>query len=177
MNRRHAIVLLAGGLAAACDRREAETPPPITLNKRPTTRERSIASDILSEASRTRVSSGASPLIEDFALSDIGRRHAQDMAARGFFGHDTPEGRNLLDRTPVEVLDNIAQKGIAENLWKLDSDLQLPAREYARRAIKSWLESPGHRETLLNPRYEAAGVGVAASGRQILVAMIFADGL
>ena len=178
ITRRDAVFWLGMAGLTGCASTPLSKPAPhrvIRIASTPSGRERAIAAAVLREASAIRGRRSAPALIEDFALAGMGRRHAADMAERGFFGHVTPGGRNLLDRTPRDVLVNIANGGIAENLWEFGSNLRLFPQDYADRAIEAWLESPGHRKTLLADRYEFAGVGVVETHRRLLVAMIFAD--
>ncbi len=37
-----------------------------------------------------------------------------------------------------------------------------PARGELREAFKGWMESPGHRENLLNPAFREVGIGLSS---------------
>ncbi len=43
-----------------------------------------------------RAANGLQPLAADPELTEVARRHSADMFARGYFAHDTPEGKHAL---------------------------------------------------------------------------------
>lgn len=61
--------------------------------------------------------------------------------------------------------------GIAENLGKMPTGnvqgagyVNDDADSIAKALVDGWMESPGHRENLLEPAYSVIGVGVAYDG-------------
>lgn len=86
-----------------------------------------------------------SELYWDAALSDIARNHSADMAVRGFFSHDTPEGRRPTDRAQAagypcrKRIDHKIYTGIAENIHMMD--LFESARVWT-----NFIEHPGERK-------------------------------
>ncbi len=93
-------------------------------------------------------------------LADIARGHSQDMAARGYFAHVSPEGRNAEDR--------YAEAGFfpphawAENLFY--SSVPTPGYytqdELAPMAVEEWMNSSGHRAHVLSSDYQMEGIGI-----------------
>src|SRR4029453_16418588 len=53
---------------------------------------------MLQLVNRERVAAGLRPLSADPELTEVARRHSTDMFARGYFAHDTPEGRDPFER-------------------------------------------------------------------------------
>lgn len=82
---------------------------------------------------------------------------AQDMVARGYFSHVTPEGRRLSDRLRAGgyISDRVAWH-VGETLAWGRGELSTPAA-----TVAAWMHSPSHRRILLGPFLEI-GVGVAA---------------
>ena len=122
-------------------------------------------------------------------IAAIARAHSQDMATYDYFDHINPEGENPTDRAvrggyPCRKFRSY---GLAENI--LQSELYsskimvwyvIPAGkdwmdgdEIARRSVKSWMFSPGHRKNILTPSYDRAGVGGAIVGETIYLTQNF----
>jgi uncharacterized protein YkwD len=93
------------------------------------------------------------PRVEvDEALAKAARMHAEDMARRKYFGHDSPEGNSLPDRlAAVGFRWSVAAENIA-----LDED-----EAHANTAL---LHSPDHRANILDPRVRKIGVAVLGLG-------------
>ena len=72
------------------------------------------------------------------------------MAARGYFQHDSPEGGTLGDRA---ALVGYKYRTISENIA---GGMRRPSR-----VVDGWIDSPPHRDAMLNPDIEEAGVGYA----------------
>lgn len=110
---------------------------------------------------RDRQLNGLSPLVEDPLLSGSAQYHAEDMKARNFYAHVTPEGKTPTDRFAAlggqgGVGENIMlQSGSAETAWILNWGL-------VENFQKSWMYSNGHRANLLNPQYTKVGYGIVA---------------
>ena len=106
-----------------------------------------------------RAEQGAPALCVHPQLQAAAQGHAEDMLKRGFYEHVTPEGADPGDR--------ISRAGYpfatyGENNNMVRSDLAgEPGRQEIREAVESWMESPGHRENLLNPAFHEVGFGVA----------------
>jgi uncharacterized protein YkwD len=102
-------------------------------------------------------------------LVEVARRHALDMARRGYMAHVSPEGKNPGDRAHEA---GVAYKAIAENLARVrHSD------DPGDLAVTGWLTSPTHRRNLLDERgtgYVYTGIGVArAPDGTVNIAQVF----
>jgi uncharacterized protein YkwD len=114
-----------------------------------------------------RAQHGMPPLQADARLVDVARQRSQDMAARGYFGHNPPDGCNY-----VCIMSNrgvpysYAGENIAWNTWDWD--------ETAGIAVDMWRNSPPHMQNILGCHYDRFGSGVAR-GRdgKIYFTMIF----
>ncbi len=91
---------------------------------------------------------------------------AKDMAAKGYFAHNTPDGKN-----PWDFIDQSGYKYVyaGENLAVnfLDSD----------EIHRAWMNSPTHRFNIVNPKYTEIGIATSTGiykGRQaIFVVQMF----
>lgn len=92
----------------------------------------------------------AGPLVMDAALREAARCHSLDMAERGYFDHETPEGRTPWDRiadagyTGSPTGENIA-------VGYVDAD----------EVVTGWMDSPGHCSNIMNPGSNEHGLGFA----------------
>jgi len=109
-----------------------------------------------------RVANGLQPLAPDPELTEVARRHSADMFARGYFAHDTPEGRTPFDRMHES---NIRFLTAGENL------ALAPTLSIAHRGL---MNSPGHRRNILRPQFGRVGIGIMDGGmRGLMVSQEF----
>lgn len=106
---------------------------------------------------------GLPPLECDLRMVWAGREHSQDMEERGYFDHITPEGA-----TPAERLD---ERGVhwlatAENI------AQAPTMSLAHTA---WMQSQGHRESVLSPDVTHMGVGIIEGERGYMITALYIE--
>jgi uncharacterized protein YkwD len=93
------------------------------------------------------------PLARIPALDAVARAHSADMATRGYFSHDTPEGANPVDRLQAGGVDHFSLAGENVGMTSRSS----PSTE----VFQGWLASRDHFENLSAPAFNATGVGVA----------------
>jgi hypothetical protein len=109
-----------------------------------------------------RVNAGLNPLTLNSKLNSSAQAKADDMATRNYFSHDTPEGK-----TPWTFFDNTGYKysKAAENL-AVTSDM-----DNAAEIVSRWMNSPGHRANILDPKLVETGIGIALGtyqGQQVV---------
>lgn len=95
----------------------------------------------------------APPLRYSATLADASQAHAMDMARRGYFDHDTPEG--------VKPAQRLATTGYR---WTLTGENIARGDMGADEAMAGWLRSPGHCANIMEPRFSEMGFGIAADG-------------
>ena len=107
-----------------------------------------------------RQRSGESPLVWDAELTRMAREHSENMAARNFFDHTDPQGRNMTMRARDGGVTGWS--AIAENI-AYNAGYDDPAAF----AVERWLISAKHRENILREGFTHSGIGVAraADGR------------
>ena len=114
-----------------------------------------------------RARHGLPPLTPSQGLVGVARIRSADMAAKGYFSHNPPDGCNyvcLLDSRGVPHA--WAGENIAWNDWDWN--------QTAGVAVRMWENSPPHLENILNCHYERMGTGVVrAPDGKIYYTMIF----
>lgn len=92
------------------------------------------------------------------SLAEVARAHSADMAEHDYVGHyrDGP----LFERYAAAGLSCPGGENVyaVRTVGIASADTE---RALARRTVAAWLDSPGHRETLLKERFDQHGVGVA----------------
>lgn len=144
-----------------------------------------------------RTDRGLSPLTYADSLHRLGIVHSRDMARRGFFGHNNPDGDGVNDRATALGLSCVRQLderttacGFGENLYRgtLFNRYQdvfqngqrirrefdwKTASEIAADVVQGWMDSPGHRSNILEKRYATEAIALHADGTDFFVTQIF----
>ena len=107
-------------------------------------------SGLLSATNAQRVGNGVSSLSLNAKLDAAAQAKAEDMAARNYWSHNTPEGNPPWGFVTAQ---GYAYQKLGENLATGFSDEQA--------TINGWMASPPHRENLLDPAYKEVGFGYA----------------
>ena len=101
-------------------------------------------------------------LSEDSLLTSLAREHSISMVENNFFGHERYPGERPLsyNMSPGKMR--------GENLAKIPTQQYVPGpyltlQEVCEWAVSGWMDSPGHRDNILEPRFTETGVGVAFS--------------
>lgn len=113
----------------------------------------------LSLLNQDRAKHGLAPLVYNAELNKLAETYADDMIKRGFFAHNNPEGLTPFDRMAKA---KITYQYAGENLALNDT---IGAAELA------FMNSPEHRENILNAHYTEVGIGVkyAPNGKVYVV--------
>lgn len=118
-----------------------------------------------------RQARGKPPLDFDTRLRSVARSHSEDMADRGYFSHESPDGERHGDRYNRAGINCGAS---AENIaWTVaDGDVKTESgtvdhdrneTSIARGLVRQWMNSPGHREILLDGQWQSEGIGIAVT--------------
>jgi uncharacterized protein YkwD len=100
---------------------------------------------------------GLPPLASSAVLARASLGHSTDMVRRAYFSHATPEGKSVVDRLrAARYISKPRGWTVGENIAWGSGPLGSP-----RAIVQAWMDSPGHRENLLSPRYSAVGLGIA----------------
>ncbi|AJT61821.1 hypothetical protein T261_0129 [Streptomyces lydicus] len=96
-----------------------------------------------------RAQVGCGPLRRDRRLHLAAQRHSADMAARGYYAHDTPDGTGPDKR--------ITAAGYPWSSWGENLDR---GPRTADAAVGDWMSDAMHRDNMLNCRFTAVGIGI-----------------
>jgi uncharacterized protein YkwD len=113
------------------------------------------------------------PLVADPLLSLAAQRHAEDMLARQYFDHVSPEGTTPSDRfLAVGGSDRV---GVGENImYSRERGLGLTYGK-VEEVQRGWMYSNGHRANILTEDYTKFGYGIAIGpGGKIYAVQMFA---
>ena len=108
---------------------------------------------MLELVNQERAGAGLRPLQADPEARDVARAHSQDMFARGYFSHVTPDGKDPFDRL----------RGAGVRFLNAGENLAL-ARTLPM-AHQGLMDSPGHRANILRPQFGRVGIGIVDGGR------------
>lgn len=111
-----------------------------------------LEAKMLELINRERTQRGLRPLQADPQLTEVARAHSEDMFARGYFAHLTPEGKTPFDRMDQA---HVEYQAAGENL-ALAHSLSI--------AHNGLMNSPGHRANILNPNFGRVGIGILDGG-------------
>ena len=111
-----------------------------------------VVTAILIELANTdRGMNHVTPLTVDPVLTAVAQAKANDMAAKGYFAHTSPDGH---DPWYWFTLEGYSFTYAGENLAVDFSD--------SATVEEAWMNSPEHRANLLNPHYTQVGIAIAA---------------
>jgi len=112
----------------------------------------SLEAKMLEMVNKERAANGLKPLQADPEMTQVARAHSADMFRRGYFAHNTPEGKNPFDRMKDA---NLSFSEAGENL-ALAQTLEI--------AHTNLMNSPGHRANILSPAFGRLGIGILDGG-------------
>lgn len=126
---------------------------------------------ILQKTNFERESVGLNPLKFDAGLADVARYHSANMAKHDFFDHTDHEDMKVGDRAKA-IYPQLLFNSIGENLASVTNakDVETIISE----AVTGWMNSPGHRENILNSRFSHLGIGIVRDGKKVLITQVFA---
>ena len=139
---------------------QAAPGPPVPLDERAGVDALRAGLSGLIDAARRQA--GVPSLRRDTALDQLAQEHAMAMAARGQTAHDVGDG------PPAERLARarVVARRIGENVARA------PSLERAHEVL--W-DSPSHRGNIIEPSFDALGVGVVRAAGDVWVCELFAE--
>jgi len=127
-----------------------------------------VRRELLSAINGERRAHRLPPLRVDPKLEQAAQGHADDMLARSYYGHASPEGAMVLDRTRRAGYPSHA---VGENIGKGQTSVL--------EVVEGWMESPEHRRDILHPFFRDTGFGLAIGGppggEQVLWVNVFGE--
>ena len=135
-----------------------------------------MEAEFLKRVNRERTSRGLRPLRFRPELLDAARFQSLDMAYNDFFGHEGPDGRHPIDRVAafdrsalIEYsAENVAMVQIVRGRWDLE-------RRAVGRLHRNLMDSPSHRENILNPDVTDVAMGVVRTETGVWITQVFLE--
>ena len=121
---------------------------------------------LLDLANADRVRAGLTPLKMDDGLLRAARAHAAEMARQDQLSHQFSGEPSLASRISANSALHLDREG--ENV------ATAPDADGAHHAL---MASPPHRDNLLSPSFNVAGIGVVRKGARLFVAQDFGDSI
>lgn len=126
-----------------------EDPSPIESGSRST----SVIQEVVNIVNHERSRAGLSPLRMHSQLNAAAQAHSNDMARNNFMGHTGSDGSSMGDR--------IKRHGYN---FRTAGENVAAGQRSPQDVMRSWMNSPGHRQNILNPNFRDIGVGYAQGG-------------
>jgi hypothetical protein len=107
--------------------------------------------NIINLTNDARVTSGLAALGSNSLLAKAAQAKADDMLARQYFSHNTPDGK-----TPWTFI-----QAAGYSYLMAGENLAVDFTE-AENVQSAWMNSPGHKANILNKSFEEIGIGIAS---------------
>ncbi|MFE9294523.1 CAP domain-containing protein [Streptomyces niveus] len=108
-----------------------------------------FADQVTTLVNAERAKAGCGPVSANSQLQTAALRHSQDMAAKDYFDHNSPDGKDPGDRITA-----------AGYRWTTYGENIARGQQTAAEVMKGWMNSPGHRANILNCAFKEIGIGV-----------------
>jgi uncharacterized protein YkwD len=121
---------------------------------------------VIQQVNAQRINNGETPLAINGELMLAAKLKAEDMAKKGYFSHQGPDGSmawNWMDKVGYNY--SYAGENLAINFFD------------AQDVVDAWMQSPSHRENILNKDFAEVGVaavnGVYNGSKTVFLVQIF----
>ncbi|MGR6972959.1 CAP domain-containing protein [Streptomyces cynarae] len=137
-----------GSTATVAPPSEQPTKNPVTIPHQKVTSEAAAEAEVLRLVNQERAKVGCSPVTPNGPLRKLAEAFSEDMAARNFFDHTDPDGKDPWQRAAVLGITDLGGENIARG------------QATPQDVMDAWMNSPGHRANILNCDFTTLGVGV-----------------
>jgi uncharacterized protein YkwD len=110
--------------------------------------EQAMAAQVLVAVNAERAKAGCAPVSLDQDLIAAAQEHSKDMATNNFFSHTGSAGTTVSQRASAA---GYSSTFVGENI--------AAGYDTPEEVMRGWMESPGHRENILNCAYRHIGIG------------------
>jgi len=109
------------------------------------------AQKVYQETNQQRLKLNLSSLHYNQKLSDSAVKKAEDMLKNNYWAHNSPTGATPWDFLKAEKYEySIAGENLAKDFYDTNS------------MMKAWMNSPTHRDNIINSKYQEIGIGVVS---------------
>ena len=126
------------------------TPGPLRVAEENASQPFSTRSGVVKWTNEQRQQNGLAPLKENLKLVASAKLKVEDMFKNQYFEHVSPIGVGV---------DGLAQKAGYEYIL-IGENLAMGNFQNSEKVVEAWMDSPGHRENILNGKYQEIGVAV-----------------
>lgn len=109
-----------------------------------------IRSEVANRTNAERTAFGVPTLQRNALLDEAAQRKAEDMAAKGYYAHISPEGR-----TPMDWVEEAGYR------YQIVGENIVVNRPDAEAVLRAFMGSPGHKANVLRTSFTEIGIGVA----------------
>lgn len=114
-----------------------------------------VAQELLRLVNAERQRVNVHPLVLNDKLTAAAQRHSQDMATSRRMSHTGSDGSTMRSRIDA-----------TQYRWSTIGENVALGQPSAAAVMAAWMNSPGHRQNILNPAFTELGIGYAtAAGR------------
>lgn len=148
-------------ILSACNSGSRESEGLVTVKAQPN------SSPMIQLLNDVRVQNRLPELVQSAKLDAAAHAHAADMVQNGFFSHNSPTAGRVGDRVSTRGYD-----------WCFVAENIAAGQRSEAEALKTWMESAGHRKNIMSKRareFGFASVRNARSSRKPYWVMVFAD--
>ncbi len=111
--------------------------------------------NIINLTNQSRKEYNLKTLVENSTLNQAAQAKANDMLLKGYFSHNTPDGKTPWDFIQTAGYGYImAGENLAVNFTE------------AEHVEEAWMNSPGHKANIINKDFEEIGIGIAQGDYQ-----------
>ena len=144
------VILSLVALLAACSSGRGGNTGPTVQDVSITTP--GISGSFETDLNALRATRAAGPVRPNAVLAAVATAHAEDMVARGYFSHNSPDGGTMTTR--IRAARYIACAAAENIAFGQSTEAQV---------FTGWVNSPGHFANMVNPRYTEYGLGRAGN--------------
>lgn len=109
-----------------------------------------VRAEVLAQVNLRRRRAGEPPLARSHALEAAAQRHAEDMLARSYFAHQSPQGTTVRTRAQAAGYE---WRSVGENLAE--------GQRTVDEVVEAWMRSAPHRANILDRDFIDTGIGLA----------------
>ena len=114
---------------------------------------------ILDLVNQERAKINLPPLKTETHLTQAAQNQAMDLTKRKYFDHISPEGTTPTDR--IKASGYMSSAPCAQCNYSIYYGENIAKnQETADEVMKAWMQSPGHRANILNPKFQQIGIGI-----------------
>ncbi|MGB9875239.1 MAG: S-layer homology domain-containing protein [bacterium] len=129
------------------------------------------ATFLLGLINKERANAGLNTLKWDSTLADFAQKYATEMGEHGFFSHVSPISGSFQER--AKVLFDQGFTFVGENLARVNNISSFTTETILSSIHNSFMNSPTHRDNILNPNWTLVGIGFWSDGNWLYLDVCF----